>query len=141
LRQDTGRRRERLAGLRWDGKQQFYSPLTAIDQSNVGSLGLAWSMDLESGNSVTQPIAVDGILYFAQGLSVVHAVDAATGKLLWRYDPHAAEKAGMNLRLGWGVRGISWGNGNIYTGTQDGRLIAIDAKSGKTGLERADLSA
>jgi quinohemoprotein ethanol dehydrogenase len=65
-------------------KQQFYSPLGEITQSNVGSLGLAWSMDLESGNSVTQPIEVDGVLYFAQGLSVVHAVDAATGKLLWR---------------------------------------------------------
>jgi quinohemoprotein ethanol dehydrogenase len=112
-------------------KQQFYSPLGEITQSNVGSLGLAWSMDLESGNSVTQPIEVDGVLYFAQGLSVVHAVDAATGKLLWRYDPGAAEKAGLNLRLGWGVRGIAWWDGKIYTGTQDGRLIAIDAKSGK----------
>src|SRR5689334_12548552 len=70
-------------GNDWPGygrtaKQQFYSPLSEIGQSNVGSLGLAWSMDLESGNSVTQPIEVDGILYFAQGLSVVHALDAAT---------------------------------------------------------------
>jgi quinohemoprotein ethanol dehydrogenase len=111
--------------------QQHYSPLAQIKRSTVRHLGLAWSMDLGPENSATQPIAVNGVLYFATGLSVVQAVDAASGKPLWRYDPEAAEKAGLNLRLGWGVRGIAWWNGKIYTGTQDGRLIAIDAKSGK----------
>lgn len=123
-------------GANWPGYgrtfgQQHYSPLDAIDLGNVRTLGLAWSLDLPSANSATQPIAVDGTLYFATGLSVIHAVDVVTGKELWRFDPGAAEQAGLNLRLGWGVRGISWWNGKIYTGTQDGRLIAVDAKTGK----------
>ncbi len=111
--------------------QQHYSPLTEIDHTNVGGLGLAWSMDLPLGNTATQPIAVDGVLYFASGLSIVHAVDAATGKPLWEYDPEVGKVAGLNLRVGWGVRGVAWWQGRIYVGTQDGRLIAIDAKTGK----------
>lgn len=111
--------------------EQHFSPLKAIDTRNVGKLGLAWSLDLGPNNSVTAPLAVDGVLYFASGYSVVQAVDAATGKRLWTYDPHAPEAAGRKLRQGWGSRGIAWWNGKIYTGTHDGRLIAIDARTGK----------
>ena len=111
--------------------EQHFSPLHEIDQDTVEDLGLAWSMDLPLGNTNTQPIAIDGVLYFATGLSIVHAVDAKTGKELWQYDPQAGEKAGMNLRFGWGVRGIAWWNGKIFTGTQDGRLIALNAKTGQ----------
>jgi quinohemoprotein ethanol dehydrogenase len=111
--------------------QQHYSPLGDIDAGNVERLGLAWSMDLPLGNSATEPIAVDGVLYFASGLSIVHAVDAVTGKELWVYDPEVGKAAGMNLRVGWGVRGVAWWQGKIYVGTQDGRLIALDAKNGK----------
>jgi len=123
-------------GRNWPGYgntygEQHYSPLTQIDGTNVGQLSLAWFLDLGTGNTATQPIAVDGVIYFGYGHSIVHAVDARTGKLLWQHDPHAAEQAGRNLRLGWGSRGISWGEGKIFTGTQDGRLIAIDAKTGK----------
>jgi quinohemoprotein ethanol dehydrogenase len=123
------------AGSDWPGYgrtfgELHYSPLAQINSRNVSKLSLAWSMDLGPDNSVTQPIAVDGVLYIAAGYSVVHAVDVASGKLLWRYDPHAAEAAGPNLRIGWGSRGIAWWNGKIYTATQDGRLIAINAKTG-----------
>ncbi|MDE8653298.1 PQQ-dependent dehydrogenase, methanol/ethanol family [Novosphingobium album (ex Liu et al. 2023)] len=113
------------------GAAQHYSPLAEIDQGNVARLGLAWSLDLPLGNTQVQPLAVDGVLYFATGLSVVRAVDAATGRQLWEYDPQAAGKAGKNLRFGWGVRGIAFAQGKVITGTQDGRLIAIDAMTGK----------
>jgi quinohemoprotein ethanol dehydrogenase len=112
--------------------EQHYSPLADIDDRNVGRLNLAWSMDLGVGNPVTMPIEVGGTLYFASGLSIVHAVDAATGKLLWRYDPRVADHIGRELRATWGgVRGVAWWNGKIYTATADGRLIAIDAKTGR----------
>lgn len=111
--------------------QQHYSPLDEINQGNAAALGLAWAMDLPLGNTATQPIAVDGVLYFATGLSVVHAVDAVSGKLLWQYDPEVGNRGGLNLRTGWGVRGLAWWRGKVYVGTQDGRLIAIDSKSGK----------
>ncbi len=113
--------------------QQHFSPLEEIGQGNAGKLGLAWSMDLPLGNTATQPIAVSGMLYFASGLSIVHAVDAVTGKELWQYDPEVGKVGGLNMRLGWGVRGLAWWDGMIYVGTQDGRLIAIDAKTGKPG--------
>ena len=114
-----------------DGSQRHFSPLSQVNASTVGSLGLAWSLDLPPANSNTQPIAVDGVLYFASGLSVVHAVDASSGELLWRHDPGVAERAGLNLRIGWGVRGLAWWRGRLFAGTQDGRLLAIDAANGE----------
>ena len=111
--------------------EQHFSPLAEVNDGNVSRLGLAWSLDLPPGNAVTGPLAVDGVLYFAAGYSVVRAVDAATGKLLWEYDPKAPEASGRKLRMGWGSRGIAWWNGKIYTGTQDGRLIALDAATGQ----------
>jgi quinohemoprotein ethanol dehydrogenase len=111
--------------------EQHYSPLDQINRDTVGGLGLAWYFDLGSLNSVTGPLAVDGVIYFAYAYSQVHAMDARTGELLWVFDPEAAEAAGRKLRQGWGSRGLGWWNGKIYTGTQDGRLIAIDAKTGE----------
>jgi len=113
--------------------EQHYTPLTQITRTNTDRLGLAWWLDLGPGpgSTRTQPIAVNGVLYFAIGYSVVHAVDGASGRLLWRYDAKGAENAGINIRGGWGSRGIAWWNGKIYTGTEDGRLIAIDAQTGR----------
>lgn len=123
-------------GRDWPGPgrtfgEQHFSPLTEINAQTIDKLGLKWALDLPVGNSVTQPIAVDGILYFAAGLSVIHAVDVRSGKELWTYDPKVAETNSSKVGLGWGIRGIAWWNGKIYTGTQDGRLIAIDASTGK----------
>jgi quinohemoprotein ethanol dehydrogenase len=111
--------------------EQHFSPLTQINDGNVGQLGLVWAMDLPPGNSVTQPLEVDGVIYFATGFSKIHAVDALTGKELWAYDAKVPEARGRKLRLAWGTRGIAWWKGKIYTGTQDGRLIALDARTGR----------
>lgn len=111
--------------------EQHFSPLAQIDRSNISRLGLAWSFDLPAGNPMSGPIQVGGVLYTSTGYSVVRAIDVVTGKLLWSFDPLAPEKAGHKLREGWGSRGLAWWNGKIYIGTQDGRLIAIDARTGK----------
>jgi quinohemoprotein ethanol dehydrogenase len=111
--------------------EQHFSPLTDINIDNASQLGLAWSMDLGPENSVTGPLAIDGTLYFATGYSLVHAVDVATGEVKWIFDAEAAQASGRKLRQGWGSRGLGWWNGKIYTGTQDGRLIAIDAQTGE----------
>ena len=111
--------------------EQHFSPLREINDGNIGRLKLAWYYDLPPMASVfTAPLAVDGILYFAPGYSVVHAMDARTGKLLWRYDPQAPQAAGQKLRMGWGIRGIAYWKGKVFAGTHDGRLIALDAKTG-----------
>jgi quinohemoprotein ethanol dehydrogenase len=111
--------------------EQHFSPLSQIDQHSVNRLGLAWYLDLGPASPYTQPIAVDGVLYFSQGMSIVHAVAAQTGKLLWRYDPQVSQNGGSELRWFWGTRGIAWWKGKVYTSTGDGRLIALDAKTGK----------
>jgi quinohemoprotein ethanol dehydrogenase len=108
------------------------SPLAQIDRGNVSRLGLAWSLDLpEVHNGATVPLAVDGVVYFTVGQSLVHAVDARSGKLLWRFDPHVAKVAGRKLRYTWGPRGVGFWKGRVYVGTTDGRLIAIDARTGR----------
>src|SRR5262249_49887062 len=73
----------------------------------------------------------DGVLYAAYGLGRVEAMDALTGKPLWSYDPETGLVAGDKVRQAWSTRGIGYWNGKVYVGTQDGRLIALDAKTGK----------
>jgi quinohemoprotein ethanol dehydrogenase len=124
-------------GADWSGYgrtygEQHFAPSAQINDTNIGKLGLAWSLTLpERQSSVTQPIEVDGVIYFTTGYSNVHAVDAASGKELWTYESDAADKAGRNLRISWGSRGIAWWNGAVFTGTIDGRLVAINARTGK----------
>jgi quinohemoprotein ethanol dehydrogenase len=109
-----------------------YSPLTDVNASNVSQLGLAWWFDIPGiVMTASTPLEVGGKVYFATGYSVVRAVDAATGRLLWTYDPEVAEAAGHKLRIFWGIRGFAFWNDKVYVGTHDGRLISIDANTGK----------
>src|SRR5689334_2100907 len=82
--------------------ESHYSPLTEINRGTVARLNLAWTLDLDITNPISTPLAVDGVVYVAAGYSFVHAVDAKTGKLLWRYDPEVSKVAGKKLRTGWG---------------------------------------
>lgn len=128
--------RDNASGDNWPGYgrtygEQHFSPLTDINDKNINKLGLTWSYDLDPGNPATVPIAVDGRLFTATGYSVVQAFDVKTGERIWKYDPEAYKVAGIRFRQGWGSRGLAWWNGKIYVGTIDGRLIAIDADTGK----------
>jgi quinohemoprotein ethanol dehydrogenase len=111
--------------------ESHFSPLTQINDKTVSRLGLAWSLDLDVTNSITAPLEVDGVIYLAAGYSIVHAVDAKTGKLLWRYDPKVALAAGVKLRMGWGIRGLAFWKDRVYVATHDGRLLALDASNGR----------
>jgi len=112
--------------------EQHFSPLTEISDKNISRLHLAWSMELPGVHSAaTVPLEVNGVLYFVVDQATVHAVDAATGKLLWKYDPEVQKVAGRKLRHSWGTRGIAFWKGKVYVGTVDGRLIAIDAATGE----------
>src|SRR5687767_3439137 len=78
--------------------ETHFSPLTQINRDTVGQLRLAWSVDLGAGTALSTPLAVDGIVYVASGYSVVHAVEAARGRVLWKFDPEAAQAANQKLR-------------------------------------------
>jgi quinohemoprotein ethanol dehydrogenase len=110
--------------------ETHFSPLIEINRNTVARLNLAWTLDLDITDPMSTPLAVDGVLYVAAGYSFVHAVDAKTGKLLWRYDPEVAKVVGRKLRAGGGIHGLAYGKGRLFVGTHDGRLIAIDAKKG-----------
>jgi quinohemoprotein ethanol dehydrogenase len=124
------------AGTDWPAygrtfSESRFSPLTQVNDSNVSRLGLAWALDLDVPNSITAPVEAAGVIYLAAGYSVVHAVRATDGHLLWRYDPKAPERSGPKLRAGWGIRGLALWKDKVYVGTQDGRLLALAAESGK----------
>jgi quinohemoprotein ethanol dehydrogenase len=108
-----------------------FSPLSQINDSNVSRLKLAWSLDIDVTNSITAPVEADGVIYLAAGYSIVHAVRATDGHLLWRYDPKVPEKSGRKLRAGWGIRGLALWKDKVYVGTQDGRLLALSAATGR----------
>lgn len=108
------------------------SPLDRINAGNVQTLGLAWSYDLDTDRGQeSTPLAVDGVLYTTSAWSKVQALEAATGKLLWQFDPAVPRKTGVKSCCDSVNRGAAYWNGKIYVGTIDGRLIAIDAKTGR----------
>jgi len=113
------------------GEDRF-SPLTQINDANVGQLQLAWYYDLDTnrGQEAT-PLMADGVLYTTTAWSKVLALDAVSGKLLWSYDPKVQGSKGYQACCDVVNRGAALWNGKVYFGTLDGRLIALDAKSGK----------
>jgi len=117
--------------------EQRHSPLTQITAANVGRLGLAWSYEIGQGGGKQEgtPLFANGIIYGQTNWSITFAVDARTGKELWRYDPLADRSmtAVGRSRLCCGVisRGIALYEGKVLVPVVDGRIQAIDARTGK----------
>ncbi len=112
--------------------EQRFSPLAAIDASNVGKLGLQWFADLDTarGQEAT-PIVVDGVLYLSTAWSMVEAFNATTGKRLWSYDPHVPREKLVDVCCDAVNRGVAVYKGKVFVGTLAGHVIALDAATGK----------
>ncbi|KPL69205.1 alcohol dehydrogenase [Erythrobacter sp. SG61-1L] len=112
--------------------EQRFSPLEDVNDGNVGKLGLAFAVQLDTnrGQEAT-PIVVDGIMYFSTAWSKVMAVKADTGEVLWQYDPKNIGAKGVHACCDVVNRGVAVWEGKVFVGTIDGRLIALDAASGK----------
>ena len=112
--------------------EQRFAPLSNITAENAERLGLAWFADLGSdrGQEAT-PLVVDGVLYVSTAWSMIKAYNARTGEPLWSYDPQVPRPLGVNGCCDVVNRGVAAWNGKIYVGTFDGRLVAVDAASGK----------
>jgi quinohemoprotein ethanol dehydrogenase len=112
--------------------EQRFSPLEKVSTANVGQLGLAWyaQFDTDRGQEAT-PLVVDGVLYTTTAWSKVYAYDAATGKLRWSYDPKVDGAKGFDACCDVVNRGVAVWKGKVYVGALDGRLIALDADTGK----------
>jgi PQQ-dependent dehydrogenase (methanol/ethanol family) len=116
--------------------EQRYSPLEAINDQNVGSLGLAWyfNLDTSRGQEAT-PLVIDGVMYVSTAWSMVKALDAASGELIWAFDPEVPRAKGLDACCDVVNRGVAAWEGRIYVGTLDGRLIALDAATGDVEWE------
>lgn len=112
--------------------EQRYSPLDSVNASNVGQLGMAWTtkLDIDSGTEAT-PLVVDGVMYTTGAFSIVYAINAATGELLWKYDPKVPPENLSQGCCGPVNRGVAVWQGKVYVGSFDGRLIALDAANGQ----------
>jgi quinohemoprotein ethanol dehydrogenase len=116
-----------------DTDETGYSRLNQITSANAGRLGLAWYLDLPGEASLeASPIEAGGVLYFTGAYATVYAVDGASGKLVWKFDPktweHNPSKMGYNFAAN---RGAAYADGKIFFAALDGRLFALDAKTGR----------
>jgi quinohemoprotein ethanol dehydrogenase len=111
--------------------EQRFSPLKQVDASNVAKLGLAWTykLDVDRATEVT-PIVVDGTMFVTSAFSIVSALDPRNGRELWKYDPKVPRDKDRDGCCDVANRGVAVWKGRVYFGSYDGRLIALDAKTG-----------
>ena len=110
-----------------------YSALDQINTGNVANLREAWSHVASRSVRGLQsyPLAADGILYYSGSYNQVWALDGATGEVLWQYKQKLNDDLVARQTHSPYNRGIALGYGNVYMGTLDGKLVAIDMKTGK----------
>lgn len=118
-------------------KSWHYSALDQINTRNVRKLKEAWSHVASRANRGLQgiPLAIDGVLYYSSPYNQVYALDGATGKPLWTYKQKLNEDLVARQTHSPYNRGLAAAYGNLYMGTLDGKLVAIDAKSGQLKWE------
>jgi len=112
--------------------EQRFSPLDQINVGTVGRLGLAWFADINTERGMeASPLEIDGVLYNVQPWNIVTAYDAKTGRVLWSYDPEVPLRFGRMACCDIVSRGLAAWRGKIFVATLDGRLIALDAQTGR----------
>ncbi len=113
-----------------DYSNQRHFPSNQINTSNVQNLGKAWEFRTGVKSSFqTTPIVSDGVMYVSLPFNHVIALDAKTGKQLWRYQHQ--RRADWKMCCGPANRGVAVAHGKVFMGTVDARLIALDAKTGQ----------
>lgn len=117
-------------------QEQRHSKLTSVNANTVKDLGLEWSYDLGTSRGIeATPIIHDGIMYVTSTWNIVHALDARTGAKIWEFDPEVDKEQAAYACCDVVNRGVAiWGD-KIFTATIDGRLIALDAKTGKVAWD------
>lgn len=121
---------EWLTGGR-DYRQSYYSPLTDINKQNVRDLGFAWSYDIDDSKQFqATPIVVDGMMYTSGAGGRVYALDAANGKLHWKFEPKIRKEVFRWHCCKAVNRGVAVWRGKVYVASIDGVLYALDAGTG-----------
>src|SRR5438105_532539 len=118
-------------------KSWHYSGLDQINTNNIKNLKVAWTHATPHSTRGLQsfPLVADGILYYTGSHNQIFALDGATGNLIWAYKQKLNEDLVAKQTHSPYNRGIAIGFGNIYMGTLDGKLVAVDMKTGKQAWE------
>jgi quinohemoprotein ethanol dehydrogenase len=115
-----------------NNKEQRFSSLSQINEQNIGQLGLLWDRELGTTRGLeATPIVSEGVIYTTGEWSMAYALDAKSGEILWTFDPQVPRARARRICCDVVNRGVALYNGKVYLGTLDGRLIALDAKTGK----------
>ena len=110
---------------------QRYSSLNEIDASNVSQLKGVWLTHLRGSataakySAESQPLEYKGVIYVPTGADDVFAISAQTGEILWEHKAHLDQTISV-VCCGWESRGVALGNGKVYIGQLDGKLVALD---------------
>ena len=111
---------------------QRYSPLTQVDAGNVSQLGIAWYDDYDTYRGIeATPVYADGVLYNTLAWNITVAYDARTGERLWTFDPEVPREMGRYACCEPVARGLALWNDKVIIATLDGRVIGLDARTGK----------
>lgn len=110
---------------------EHFSPLDQVNTANVARLGLDWTLDLPAPDGIAAtPLVIDGTIYLSAAFSIVFAVDAASGRLLWTFDPKTVITDANNW-TGRVNRGVAvWGDKVLVT-VSDCRLLGLDRSTGQ----------
>lgn len=121
-----------------DAGKTHYSTLTDMTPANIGTLGLAWDVNLGTNRVLeATPVVIDGVMYTSGVAGRAYAFDAATGKELWRFEPQVDMQVNRTVCCDMANRGVAVARGKVYVATLDAQLYALDAKTGKV-LWKAD---
>jgi len=125
-----------VAGDEWhyvggDEAGTWFSALADINDSNAAQLGFAWAYDMgtERGQEAT-PLVIDGVMYTSGVWGIVYALNAATGEVLWTFHPGIDPASARNACCDTVNRGVAVRDGVVFVASEDGRLHALDAKTG-----------
>src|SRR5215472_8403684 len=139
---DAGKSGEEWISYNVNWSEQRYSALKQIDATNVSRLGIGWTADIPAapGNPQNRqegtPLVFNGVMYSITPWSVVYALDARTGKELWRSDPEVNQQiAGGRICCGVVNRGIAMYQDKIIAPVVDGRIRALDMATGRVAWE------
>ena len=118
---------------------QRYSPLTQINRDNVANLKPSWRVSLNGSGTASkysgqgQPLVYEGVIYMVTGADDVFAVSVETGQILWTYEAKLDDSINV-VCCGWLSRGLGMGDGKVYVGQLDGKLVALDQRTRRCSL-------